>query len=675
MTTSLKEIRFPILLYITLLFFQKKKYCPDSLLIKLFLIGLIAIGHGNTCFGQIDSSKFQSYREKYHNFRSSNADSAEHYVKRLDSISKSYPLSSQRYVYYDILGGWHTQTRNIKEAKASYDKALVIANHLNHRESIVLTKFNIATKMGDGGDLKGAIKAFKEIEPILTEGKLDSRIRIAMYGNLTLFSLSLEDFSQATHYNNLMKNYLTTYIDSVRHSFTSMNILSAQKKYNETLNVGLEILKKIKKDDYHSQISAYVYIGMAYLRSGSINIAKLHFDKAKNLASKSGISNINLEYGLGEVAYEQEDYSQALKHFRVVQQSAEKNKDARLLSTILPKLEETYQKLGNYKKAFEQQKIEIALKDSMAGIENLKYVAELEAKYELNQLGIKLKEQEKINFLQQQSLELKEKWRLSLIILLIGSLIFLGFAFYSIKKIHTYNKRIIDQQHKINIHLNQLEELNLIKDRSLDLISKELQGPIADYYNLLSQETQNKVSEHTFGSLSNIQLTIKNLLDWSNFQKNDKDPLISEVNVGSLLDSILQQLIPLANTKSIHIISFPTHLITLSTNENYLHIALRNLLTNAIKFTSPGGWIKVNIEETHNEFKISIKDSGIGISEQDMLGIFNFPKSKNGTIGELGSGLGLSLSKEMIEKVSGEIIAKSELGIGSEFTIVLPHQA
>jgi len=109
-------------------------------------------------------------------------------------------------------------------------------------------------------------------------------------------------------------------------------------------------------------------------------------------------------------------------------------------------------------------------------------------------------------------------------------------------------------------------------------------------------------------------------------------------------------------------------------DENLLKTILRNLINNAVKFTPRNGMVSINLNKDDKETEISIKDTGIGLSESELKNIFKIDKiySKPGTNNEKGSGLGLILCKEFVEKHGGKIWVESELEVGSVFKFTIP---
>ncbi|HBN06602.1 MAG TPA: hybrid sensor histidine kinase/response regulator, partial [Bacteroidales bacterium] len=134
------------------------------------------------------------------------------------------------------------------------------------------------------------------------------------------------------------------------------------------------------------------------------------------------------------------------------------------------------------------------------------------------------------------------------------------------------------------------------------------------------------------------------------------------------------QLRAMADKKNIQIeVSVPNNL-SISIDKFMISTVLRNLITNAIKFTPKFGLININVEEEVSNIKVSVKDNGVGIDDENISRLFKITEkfSMQGTEQEEGTGLGLILSKEFIDLHNGEIMVESQIGKGSTFTFTLP---
>ena len=229
-----------------------------------------------------------------------------------------------------------------------------------------------------------------------------------------------------------------------------------------------------------------------------------------------------------------------------------------------------------------------------------------------------------------------------------------------------------------------LRELNATKDKLFSIIAHDLRNP---FHNLLSMsellsddiESLSKDQIIRFGSemhaiIKNQYQFMENLLTWARLQKNDFQYKPDLLNVQKQIVSAFQLLQPLAQAKSIALTSTVNPGITVFADAIMLQIVLQNLITNGIKFTQRGGCVAIHASSDGQEVKITILDTGIGMKPEQTEKLFDIISkiSRRGTEDEKGSGLGLILCKEFVEKQGGFITVESTPGIGSKFVLTLP---
>ena len=264
-------------------------------------------------------------------------------------------------------------------------------------------------------------------------------------------------------------------------------------------------------------------------------------------------------------------------------------------------------------------------------------------------------------------------------------------AFYdSDGKISGYHgvSRDISERKKAELLLkereSQLRELNSTKDKLFSIIAHDLRGPfnaIMGLSELLIKKTKDFEVEKTQKLLRIINSTaentlvlLDNLLAWANSQtgKNICNP--QKTNLSAIINEILKASRPIAKIKNISLNYIQTDDVEVYADVNMLKTILRNLFSNAIKYTHPNGEIAISAVQNQNNIEITVSDNGVGMSEETRNKLFDIDAnvSTTGTANEKGSGLGLILCKEFVEKHGGEIWVKSELGKGSAFIFSLP---
>ncbi|GHM98989.1 hypothetical protein WSM22_04790 [Cytophagales bacterium WSM2-2] len=191
--------------------------------------------------------------------------------------------------------------------------------------------------------------------------------------------------------------------------------------------------------------------------------------------------------------------------------------------------------------------------------------------------------------------------------------------------------------------------------------------------NILSQEEFQKITVELSARVNTTSSLLENLLNWSKNQIATAKANPVKTDVKRLVDDCISLYANNAKGKNIKLLSKISEPVFIYADEEMIRITLRNLISNAIKFTRNNG--EVNVESSHqdNILCISISDSGVGIPEEDISKIFSFEAyTTPGTAKEKGTGLGLILCKEFIEKNGGEMRVDSRYGEGSIFSFTVP---
>ncbi|ELR70489.1 two-component response regulator [Fulvivirga imtechensis AK7] len=237
---------------------------------------------------------------------------------------------------------------------------------------------------------------------------------------------------------------------------------------------------------------------------------------------------------------------------------------------------------------------------------------------------------------------------------------------------------------EINVQNNELEELNATKDKFFSIVAHDLRSPIsalAGFSEILAgngkQLPPEKVAEYSKElnkSVKNVLSLIENLLTWAYSQMNKANLNPTEVDVNAVIEKILTQLAAVAGNKNINLEMDLADGLKVYADEDHLKLVLRNLISNAIKFTEPGGKVSVTTKAIDkSKAEIVVADTGVGMSIEKLTTLFNIGdnQSTKGTAGEKGTGLGLILCKEFVEKNSGSIEVASLKGMGTTFTVTL----
>ncbi|MDR2039776.1 MAG: HAMP domain-containing histidine kinase [Bacteroidales bacterium] len=226
-----------------------------------------------------------------------------------------------------------------------------------------------------------------------------------------------------------------------------------------------------------------------------------------------------------------------------------------------------------------------------------------------------------------------------------------------------------------------LENANAVKNRLLSIISHDLRSPMSSLQALLNLFNTNGIARKDlidfFGKLlsrvENTSTMLENLLHWSHYQLNGIEPIFEKVDIQKIIDDSINFYHMQAEQKRIVIDNSLRTSVLVYADIEMLKIILRNLISNALKFTYNGGIITIKAFKKEGYVIVSVKDTGIGITSEDQSKIFSMSNFTTlGTDKEKGTGLGLMLCKDFVEHNRGKIWLDSKIGVGTTFYFSIP---
>jgi signal transduction histidine kinase len=241
-----------------------------------------------------------------------------------------------------------------------------------------------------------------------------------------------------------------------------------------------------------------------------------------------------------------------------------------------------------------------------------------------------------------------------------------------------YNQQLTEAE-------KELRQLNASKDKFFSIVAHDMRGPFSGFLGLtelLSVEYDNldkdeimQIGDSMNKAAKRLFSFLENLLEWSRSQMGRMDYTPLKFDLFGVVDKIVKLMSATANKKKINIIQEIDRNTYVYADNNMLNTVMRNLVSNALKFTKEGGHITISAKDIDDDrVMISVADTGIGMKEEAKSKIFRIETkySTPGTNNEQGTGLGLILCKELVEKNDGEIFVESELGKGTTFSFTLP---
>lgn len=602
-------------------------------------------------------------------------------TRQVDSLLKIVDFAaadSDRLNALTGLGSFYI-SNNTGKAVEYFEKSIAIAKKINDQKKLgrlyILNGFSYRIKADFDKSLENYLNATRVYEKENFSNKLS-----AAYISVADVYSDIKNVKKATEYYDKAEVVIVNQKDSfeLSHLYFAKGILFGNQKEDalsmQYFQKAYQIGKNLKSDMVVTNtLSA---IGTNYKNSGNIAAALKCYDTVKLIYEKNGQNSADLMASLyinyGEAYREAKDFINAKKAF---EKSIEYATDAGLTDIAMSNyknLASLYGANKDYAKQVYYLQKHYDIKDSIYTSDTKNKLTELEADYNIEKKNIEIVKKE--GEVQQQ----KNQRNIFIIIALGAGLLLTALAiFYG--RIKKKNEILYDNNILINNQKDELQKLNGVKDRLFSIISHDLRNPIVTLRSYLTLSENKTISDvqkleyknQTVQAVAQTTDMLDNLLVWANMQIKDTRATITQLDVEDVVLDALDNVQAQATQKNI---SIHKNLVaqTILADKNILNIALRNILTNAIKYSHQNSNIFIDATEKDNSVMLSVRDEGIGMSATQIQALHsNENESTKGTAGEKGSGLGIFLIKELLQKINGELLMESEQGKGSTFSIQL----
>ncbi|MFT6994828.1 MAG: signal transduction histidine kinase [Maribacter sp.] len=632
-------------------------------------------------FSEIDSTYINTLLELAEEQRFYNSDSLYILANQALQLGKKSNYKSGQSRAYSKLGNYYSDSGQYDKGINNLENAYKLANELDDSSLRLRITNDLAGEYGYKGDYAKALKLYLEgieLADIIGNRNMQSILN----ENIADLYVSQNDFEQAMKFYNKVKKINEEIGNPVFMAETLSNMASAYADMGEldvamfSVNSSIHVFEKEKIMDWLAY--AYEIKGKVYLKQQNYNWA-LYWYK------QSELIHINLEDDRSEIALlnGMAEASLGAKNDSISQVYANKALD---LSTKLNYMSGTkdcakilyviHKNKGDYKKSLYFHELFQRLSDTLSRSENQKSLTLLKTKFEYDQQKEQL-------ILENNKALAKQKIYVyaSLIILLI--FLCITFLVRRNEKIQKkLNKKLLSKQADLEQSEVHLKEVNQTKNKLFSIIGHDLRGPIGAFQGLITLFKEGEMSKEEFlgfvpklkTDIDNIAFTLNNLLSWGQTQMNGSTTSPGISSLEHIVEENIGLLSEIASSKSITLINkIEPNTITYS-DSNQIDIVIRNLLSNALKFTSEKGMITIGAVQKSQYWEVHIRDTGIGMNEETLGKIFNKDSTYTtyGTNDEKGTGLGLSLCKEMVEKNNGIIWADSAVNKGSSFYFTIP---
>ncbi len=579
------------------------------------------------------------------------------------------------------MGTYHSNKGETDRAISHYKEAIAIAEDIND-PNLKLRIINLfATEYYYAGDYSKALDLYLEGTK-LAEKVGNILLYSRLLGNMGNLYASQKDYDQAIIFyekGKKLNKEKGNEIDSAKSMSNLASIYADMGNFEYAMfnvNASITIFEKHQTLDWLAY--SYELKGKTYLKQKNYKWA-LHWYNQCSLLHKrisDDRGKIDLLNGMAEAYYGLDEVELSEKYAQESFEISNKINFPEGIQKCAMTLYRINKSKNKYSEALKFHEIYQQVSDTLSRDENKRGLAMLKTKVDHD------KEQETLILKNQQALA-KQRYYVYAAIGIIFIFIVITLLVHRGQKIQKkLNKKLQNQKSDLLIREKQLNEINLTKDKLFSIIGHDLRGPIGALQELLRMLKVGEIQQSEFmdfipklrDDVDHISFTLNNLLSWGQTQMKGAVTKPSAFGLEELVTDNINLLSEIAETKSIKMINRISDNTIIWSDVNQIDIVIRNLISNALKFTPEHGMVTIEAQEGNDHWEISVRDSGIGMDfvTQDKLFHANSNYTTYGTNNEKGTGLGLSLCKEMVEKNNGKIWVESALKHGTCFYFTLP---
>lgn len=708
----------------------------NSVLSRISFIVMLLLLCVNIEAADLRKSDLKELTEKASELLRESPDEAISLAKQVIEATNDDKNSPYRATALKQLGLAHYYKQNYRQAKEYNEHALIIYRSLNDYDGIGSVENNLGIIAEREGDYPKAIKKYTESVKMFdkvyasrkkktiplsniggvysTLGRYDLALEALTealensislkdtsgiapsYNNIGNIYLSMEDFKSAIncykkaeqiHIKYNEQEELSTVYNNIGEAYLNLKNIKKALKYNQ---LSLEIAGKI--GDYEGIVSSHVNMSEICLEINESEQALAHIKEAIRLSPKVSDRGVQatIQAAAGKVSNFMDQHDEAISYYKKALEYADKPGFELLTSEIYAGLAEAYSEKKNFERAFNYLSRRVEVLDTLKSRENSNRLNMLKVSFEMEQT------QRDNQLLRQQNiyaeLAIKRQQTIRNLFIVISAIVLVSLAFlfllyYSKKKknelLALRNDQILNQKKELDkLYLEQYK-LNEIKTKFFSIVAHDLKSPfqsLLGFTELLSKEYEHFDDEQRIDALNNMHKVtsdtyklIENLLEWGRIQTGNATVNPKFINLKDLADSIAPMFEVSLKSKKLRLNIDIAPIILAHADQNMIGAVLRNLISNAIKFSNPDSDIRISAVQTIDSTRLSVTDSGVGIEPDVIDKLFTFdPKiRRTGTGGESGTGMGLGLCMEFMQLNKGTIKVSSQPGKGSTFTIIM----
>ncbi|SNS45433.1 Signal transduction histidine kinase [Belliella buryatensis] len=604
----------------------------------------------------------------------------EHRIKAAH-LFKAYQEAENEESKLELLSALVMEIHYSDSAQTYYQEAIALAKKIGHKELLAQNINRLGVYYRNMNLQEEALKMYEEALEVSLESGESIQIGHSlnnigqMYFYRDYFDEALDYYSQAEQ-----KFLEVNDLNGLGYNYTGVSlVLSELGRYREALekiDKAIEIRESLNQN---RQVivsrfnKADILMSLGNYAEAEQDIQKLYdygleYDKVRAINALEKLVELNIKKG---------DINQAIRYAQLAENLNQEKPNSESMIEIYQMMNQVYYNRGDTLMSTKYQNLLQAERNNLKAEKTKIYLAGLTIKNQKNE----------IEFLnrQQTLIQQNERFKAYLLVGLFIGILMISIAYFvvyrSLKKEKNSLKLLSDQKAKIEQQAEELARLNQVKDKIFSILAHDLKGPLNSLSGLVKLIQEDDLTKEEFTSyipiiaqnLGNNNILLENLLAWSRSQMQGLEVHSTLLRLNDLIQKNIEFLYHSGYYKGQIMINEVDESMIAIGDKNMIEIVVRNLLTNALKFTKQNDQIIVSAFVKHGKITIKVSDEGVGIMRKNLARLFGTEFfTTPGTHQEKGTGIGLILTKELIQINKGKIWVESEYGAGSTFYFTIP---
>lgn len=608
-------------------------------------------------------------------------DSLSKLAKETIDLSKSINYTKGEAIGYLSMGSYYSETGQREKAIESFSKALDKAKSINEITHILRAKNLLAIEYEYNEEYAKALREYLEGIELAKQTKSYNNLS-TFYVNISNLYSSQKEMQQCIYFLKLAQENNKLVNDDYIKGLTLANLAASYIDINDLETAGsyvdesISIFDKINLESW--QMYAYELKAIIYNQQNQPSLALQWFKKSEKIHESIDQTRykIPLYNGIAKAYYKLED-------FKTSEGYALKALEISKTMNLLEDRDITLQILYDINKTVNAPIKALTYLEDLKTLSDTLNIKKNERELRILKSNLEFDQEKERYIIENEKKVTQQKYYFyAALFVLLSALVII----FILRRNNTVQNRLNNKLTQQSIQLKKKETFlrnsNNTKSRLFSIIAHDLKGPINSFKSMFDLVNSGDMSSSDFmnfapsmsKNINNISFTLDNLLSWGQSQMDGMVTKQEVTNIKSIVDENIGLLSKSFSQKSIIVESkIDNHVLTWS-DKNQIGIVIRNILSNALKFTPENGTITIGANDKNEFWEIWFQDTGVGLTKESLEKIFFKEETFTtyGTNNEKGTGLGLMLCKEMVEKNEGSLRAESIVGKGTCFYCTIP---